>query len=121
MQVINLRSIRPLDRNTINASVRKTNRLVTVEEGFPQHGVGAEIWFIFSPLLYLTSPAKLFPHIYIICLFLCSASVVEESFGYLAPVERIAGADVPMPYAANLERLAVPQVCCFFFLFFLFS
>ncbi|KAB1207735.1 Pyruvate dehydrogenase E1 component subunit beta-1, mitochondrial [Morella rubra] len=82
-EVINLRSIRPLDRSTINASVRKTNRLVTVEEGFPQHGVGAEI---------------------------CT-SVVEESFGYLdAPVERIAGADVPMPYAANLERLAVPQV-----------
>jgi len=82
-KVINLRSIRPLDRATINASVRKTNRLVTVEEGFPQHGVGAEI----------------------------CASVIEESFGYLdAPVERIAGADVPMPYAANLERLAVPQV-----------
>ncbi|XP_041016265.1 pyruvate dehydrogenase E1 component subunit beta-1, mitochondrial-like [Juglans microcarpa x Juglans regia] len=82
-EVINLRSIRPLDRSTINDSVRKTNRLVTVEEGFPQHGVGAEI---------------------------CT-SIVEESFGYLdAPVERIAGADVPMPYAANLERLAVPQV-----------
>ncbi|KAK1260055.1 hypothetical protein QJS04_geneDACA015396 [Acorus gramineus] len=82
-EVINLRSIRPLDRAAINASVRKTNRLVTVEEGFPQHGVGAEI----------------------------CASIVEESFGYLdAPVERIAGADVPMPYAANLERLAVPQV-----------
>lgn len=46
MQVINLRSIRPLDRATINASVRKTNRLVTVEEGLPQHGVGAEIWFV---------------------------------------------------------------------------
>ncbi|KAJ1383240.1 Transketolase-like, pyrimidine-binding domain [Sesbania bispinosa] len=82
-EVINLRSIRPLDRSTINTSVRKTNRLVTVEEGFPQHGVGAEI---------------------------CT-SVIEESFGYLdAPVERIAGADVPMPYAANLERMAVPQV-----------
>ncbi|PPD70372.1 hypothetical protein GOBAR_DD32750 [Gossypium barbadense] len=82
-EVINLRSIRPLDRSTINASVRKTNRLITVEEGFPQHGVGAEI----------------------------CASVVEESFAYLdAPVERIAGADVPMPYAANLERMAVPQV-----------
>ncbi|KAF8408464.1 hypothetical protein HHK36_007618 [Tetracentron sinense] len=82
-EVINLRSIRPLDRPTINASVRKTNRLVTVEEGFPQHGIGAEI---------------------------CT-SVIEESFGYLdAPVERIAGADVPMPYAANLERMAVPQV-----------
>ncbi|KAF4390514.1 hypothetical protein F8388_006011 [Cannabis sativa] len=82
-EVINLRSIRPLDRATINTSVRKTNRLVTVEEGLPQHGVGAEI---------------------------CT-SVIEESFGYLdAPVERIAGADVPMPYAANLERLAVPQI-----------
>ncbi|XP_068665671.1 pyruvate dehydrogenase E1 component subunit beta-1, mitochondrial [Aristolochia californica] len=82
-EVINLRSIRPLDRATINASVRKTNKLVTVEEGFPQHGVGAEI----------------------------CASVVEESFEYLdAPVERIADADVPMPYAANLERMAVPQV-----------
>ncbi|KAA3462582.1 pyruvate dehydrogenase E1 component subunit beta-1, mitochondrial-like [Gossypium australe] len=82
-EVINLRSIRPLDRSTINASVRKTNRLITVEEGFPQHGLGAEI----------------------------CASVVEESFSYLdAPVERIAGADVPMPYAANLERMAVPQV-----------
>ncbi|WMV35548.1 hypothetical protein MTR67_028933 [Solanum verrucosum] len=82
-EVINLRSIRPLDRPAINASVRKTNRLVTVEEGFPQHGVGAEI----------------------------CASVVEESFEYLdAPIERITGADVPMPYAANLERLAVPQV-----------
>ncbi|GFZ03930.1 transketolase family protein [Actinidia rufa] len=76
-EVINLRSIRPLDRSSINASVRKTNRLITVEEGFPQHGVGAEI----------------------------CACVVEESFEYLdAPVERIAGADVPMPYAANLER-----------------
>nr|XP_051202966.1 pyruvate dehydrogenase E1 component subunit beta-1, mitochondrial isoform X1 [Lolium perenne] len=82
-EVINLRSIRPLDRAAINASVRKTNRLVTVEEGFPQHGVGAEI-----------------------CM-----SVVEDSFEYLdAPVERIAGADVPTPYAANLERLAFPQV-----------
>lgn len=82
-EVINLRSIRPLDVATINASVRKTNRLVTVEEGFPQHGVGAEI---------------------------CT-SIIEKSFEYLdAPVERIAGADVPMPYAANLERMALPQV-----------
>ncbi|KMZ66092.1 Pyruvate dehydrogenase E1 component subunit beta [Zostera marina] len=82
-EVINLRSIRPLDRDTINASVRKTNRLVTVEEGFPQHGIGAEI----------------------------CASVVEESFEYLdAAVERIAGADVPTPYAVNLERMAVPQI-----------
>ncbi|KAJ6810872.1 pyruvate dehydrogenase E1 component subunit beta-1, mitochondrial-like [Iris pallida] len=83
VEVINLRSIRPLDRATINDSVRKTNRLVTLEEGLPQHGVGAEI---------------------------CT-SVVEKSFEYLdAPVERIAGADIPMPYAANLERMAVPQV-----------
>ncbi|KAK4716145.1 hypothetical protein R3W88_014483 [Solanum pinnatisectum] len=82
-EVINIRSIRPLDRSSINASVRKTNRLVTVEEGFPQHSVGAEI----------------------------CASVVEEIFEYLdAPVERITGADVPMPYAANLERMALPQV-----------
>ncbi|KAF8018374.1 hypothetical protein BT93_H3305 [Corymbia citriodora subsp. variegata] len=82
-EVINLRSIRPLDRSTINASVRKTNRLVTVEEGFPQHGVGAEI----------------------------GMSIVEDSFGYLdAPIERITGADVPMPYAANLERMALPQI-----------
>lgn len=55
-----------------------------------------------------------------VCLFYCillnSTSVVEESFGYLdAPVERIAGADVPMPYAANLERLALPQVSSFLF------
>ncbi|XP_051148071.1 pyruvate dehydrogenase E1 component subunit beta-1, mitochondrial-like isoform X2 [Andrographis paniculata] len=82
-EVINLRSIRPLDRATINASVRKTNRLITVEEGFPQHGVGAEI----------------------------CASIVEDSFEYLdAAVERITGTDVPMPYASNLERMAVPQV-----------
>ncbi|OMO93783.1 hypothetical protein COLO4_16676 [Corchorus olitorius] len=82
-EVINLRSIRPLDRATINASVRKTNRLVTVEEGFPQNGVGAEI----------------------------CASVVEESFEFLdAPIERIAAADVPMPYAATLERMTNPQV-----------
>lgn len=82
-EIVNLRSIRPLDRETINASVRKTSRLVTVEEGWPQAGVGAEI----------------------------CASVVEESFDYLdAPIERISGADVPMPYAANLERLALPQI-----------
>ncbi|CAA2960784.1 pyruvate dehydrogenase E1 component subunit beta-1, mitochondrial-like [Olea europaea subsp. europaea] len=82
-EVINLRSIRPLDRSNINASVRRTSRLVTIEEGFPQHGVGAEI----------------------------CASILEESFEHLdAPVERIAVADVPMPYAANLERMAVPQI-----------
>ncbi|KAL2903781.1 Pyruvate dehydrogenase E1 component subunit beta-1 mitochondrial [Bienertia sinuspersici] len=83
VEVVNLRSIRPLDRATINDSVRKTSRLVTVEEGFPQHGVGAEI---------------------------CT-SVIQDSFEYLdAPIERIAGADVPMPYAPNLERSALPQI-----------
>lgn len=113
MQVINLRSIRPLDRATINASVRKTNRLVTVEEGFPQHGVGAEIWFVFFLPTWLTSANKFFRHCGILITIFSpySTSVIEESFGYLdAPVERIAGADVPMPYAANLERMAVPQV-----------
>ncbi|KAF3771931.1 Pyruvate dehydrogenase E1 component subunit beta-2 [Nymphaea thermarum] len=82
-EVINLLSIRPLDRETIFASVKKTNRLVTVEEGFPQCGVAAEI----------------------------GQSVMEECFDYLdAPVLRVGGADVPMPYAANLERIALPQV-----------
>jgi pyruvate dehydrogenase E1 component beta subunit len=111
--VINLRSIRPLDRASINASVRKTNRLVTVEEGFPQHGVGAEIWFSLFPLfIYLSISLSLCG---ILTYVLCSMSVVEECFEYLdAPVERIAGADVPMPYAANIERMAVPQVTSFY-------
>ncbi|GAQ91027.1 pyruvate dehydrogenase E1 component subunit beta [Klebsormidium nitens] len=82
-EVINLRSIRPLDRETINKSVRKTSRLVAVEEGWPQHGVASEV----------------------------IASVTEDSFEYLdAAPERITGADVPMPYAANLEKMAVPQI-----------
>eukprot|EP00697_Spironema_sp_BW2_P013684 gnl/Spiro4/3903_TR1933_c0_g1_i1.p1 gnl/Spiro4/3903_TR1933_c0_g1~~gnl/Spiro4/3903_TR1933_c0_g1_i1.p1 ORF type:complete len:401 (+),score=115.36 gnl/Spiro4/3903_TR1933_c0_g1_i1:75-1205(+) len=83
-EVINLRSIRPLDTATIFSSVKKTNRLVTVEEGWSMYGVGAEI-----------------------------AALVSEGdmFDYLdAPVERVAGADVPMPYATNLETLAIPQV-----------
>mmetsp|Transcript_11663 Transcript_11663/g.17675 ORF Transcript_11663/g.17675 Transcript_11663/m.17675 type:complete len:355 (+) Transcript_11663:33-1097(+) len=84
VEVINLRSIRPLDRNAIIASVKKTHRLVTVEEGYPQCGIGAEI----------------------------AAIVMEsEAFDYLdAPVERITGADVPMPYAIPLEKNALPQV-----------
>lgn len=82
-EVINLRSIRPLDREAINKSVRKTSRLLVVEEGWPQHGVASEI----------------------------ITSVTEDSFEYLdAAPERITGADVPMPYAANLEKLAVPQI-----------
>ena len=82
-EVINLRSLRPLDRDAIAASVRKTNRIVVVEEGWPQCGVGAEI----------------------------SAVVNEDAFDYLdAPVERIAGVDIPMPYAENLEKMALPTV-----------
>ncbi|KAJ1918598.1 pyruvate dehydrogenase E1, beta subunit [Mycoemilia scoparia] len=81
-EVINLRSIRPLDIDTIIKSVKKTNHLVTVEQGFPVCGMGSEI----------------------------SAQIMEsEAFDYLdAPVCRIAGADVPMPYARNLEDLSLP-------------
>lgn len=83
VEVIDLRTIRPLDIETILTSVRKTNRLVTVEEGWPQSGVGAEI----------------------------AAQVMEQAFDFLdAPVERVTGKDVPLPYAGNLERLAIPQV-----------
>lgn len=83
-EVINLRTIRPLDRPAIIESVKKTNRLVTVEEGWPQHGVGAEI----------------------------AALIMEsEAFDYLdAPIERVAGADVPMPYSFSIEQAAIPQI-----------
>jgi pyruvate dehydrogenase E1 component beta subunit len=81
-EVIDLRTIRPLDIDTIVASVKKTNRLVTVEEGWPRFGLGAEM----------------------------SAIMMEHAFDYLdAPVTRVTGEDVPMPYAANLEQLALPQ------------
>ncbi|MCH2546086.1 MAG: pyruvate dehydrogenase complex E1 component subunit beta [Alphaproteobacteria bacterium] len=82
-EVIDLRTIRPLDTETIIESVKKTNRIVSVEEGWPGYGVGAEI----------------------------SAVVVEQAFDYLdcQPI-RVAGVDVPLPYAANLEKLALPQV-----------
>ncbi|MBM3565982.1 MAG: pyruvate dehydrogenase complex E1 component subunit beta [Alphaproteobacteria bacterium] len=81
-EVINLRTLRPLDVDTIVASVGKTNRLVSVEEGWPACGVGAEI----------------------------AALMMEKAFDLLdAPVVRVAGADVPMPYAANLEALALPK------------
>jgi pyruvate dehydrogenase E1 component beta subunit len=83
-EVINLRSIRPLDRDTIINSVKKTSRLVTTEEGWPQSGLGAEI---------------------------CGIMMESDAFDYLdAPVERVTGADVPMPYAQNLEVAAVPAV-----------
>ena len=82
-EVINLRSIRPFDRGTIVASVKKTNRLVSVEEGWPFAGIGSEL----------------------------AAVMMEEAFDWLdAPVARVAGVDVPLPYAANLEHLALPQV-----------
>ncbi|CAK4611115.1 unnamed protein product [Aphanomyces euteiches] len=83
-EVINLRSIRPLDREAIVASAKKTSRVVSVEEGWGQHGIGAEI----AALLMET-----------------------DAFDYLdAPLERVTGADIPMPYAENLEKLAVPQI-----------
>ncbi|MDB5517002.1 MAG: pyruvate dehydrogenase complex component subunit beta [Tardiphaga sp.] len=82
-EVIDLRTLRPLDTDTIIASVKKTGRAVAVEEGWQQSGVGAEI----------------------------AARIMEHAFDYLdAPVARVSGKDVPMPYAANLEKLALPSV-----------
>jgi pyruvate dehydrogenase E1 component beta subunit len=81
-EVINLRSLRPFDTETIVNSVKKTNRLVSVEEGWPFAGIGSEL----------------------------AALMMEQAFDWLdAPVKRVHGADVPLPYAANLERLALPQ------------
>ncbi len=81
-EVIDLRTLRPLDMETVLASVRKTNRLVTVEEAWPVCSVGSEI----------------------------CAQVVERAFDYLdAPPAKVSGEDVPMPYAANLEKLALPN------------
>ena len=82
-EVIDLRTIRPMDTETVIASVRKTGRVVVVEEGWQQCGVGSEV----------------------------SARLMEQAFDYLdAPVTRVSGKDVPMPYAANLEKLALPSV-----------
>lgn len=82
-EVINLRSIRPLDTETIAASLRKTNRLVTLEEGWPFAGIGAEV----------------------------AMQIMETAFDHLdAPPVRVTGVDVPMPYAANLEKLALPRL-----------
>jgi len=82
-EVIDLRSIRPLDSATIVESVKKTSRLVTCEEGFPFAGIGAEI----------------------------AMQVMEQAFDWLdAPITRVTSKDVPMPYAANLEALALPQI-----------
>ena len=81
-EVIDLRTIRPLDVDTIIESVQKTSRCVSVEEGWPVAGIGSEI----------------------------AAIIMEKAFDHLdAPVLRVAGADVPLPYAANLEKLALPQ------------
>jgi pyruvate dehydrogenase E1 component beta subunit len=82
-EVIDLRTLRPMDTDTIVQSVMKTSRCVVVEEGWPQSGVAAEV----------------------------SARIMERGFDYLdAPVARVSGKDVPMPYAANLEKLALPSV-----------
>lgn len=82
-EIIDLRTIRPMDIETVVHSVKKTNRCVTIEEGFPQSGIGAEI----------------------------AAQIMQHAFDYLdAPVLRVTGKDVPMPYAANLEKLALPSV-----------
>jgi pyruvate dehydrogenase E1 component beta subunit len=81
-EVIDLRTIRPLDTATIVESVKRTNRLVSVEEGWPFAGIGAEL----------------------------AAVLMEQAFDWLdAPMARIAGVDVPLPYAANLEKLALPH------------
>ena len=82
-EVIDLRTIRPMDMATVIRSIQKTNRCVAIEEGWPQSGVTAEI----------------------------GMKIMEEAFDYLdAPVIRVTGKDVPMPYAANLEKLALPTV-----------
>jgi pyruvate dehydrogenase E1 component beta subunit len=82
-EIIDLRTLRPFDSDTVVGSVKKTNRIVAVEEGWPFAGIGSEI----------------------------AAIMMEECFDWLdAPVKRVSGKDVPLPYAANLERLAVPQV-----------
>jgi pyruvate dehydrogenase E1 component beta subunit len=82
-EVIDMRALRPLDTDTVIASVKKTNRCVVVEEGWRTLGVGGEI----------------------------AARVSEEAFDWLdAPVGRVAGKEVPMPYAKNLEKLCIPNV-----------
>jgi pyruvate dehydrogenase E1 component beta subunit len=82
-EVIDLRTLRPMDTETVIESVKKTGRCVVVEEGWQQSGIGAEV----------------------------AARIMEKAFDYLdAPVARVSGKDVPMPYAANLEKLALPSV-----------
>ncbi|MBV8564449.1 MAG: pyruvate dehydrogenase complex E1 component subunit beta, partial [Methylobacteriaceae bacterium] len=82
-EIIDLRTLRPMDTQAVVASVKKTGRCVTIEEGWGQSGVGAEV----------------------------AARIMEGAFDYLdAPVARVTGKDVPMPYAANLEKLALPSI-----------
>ncbi|WDM85296.1 pyruvate dehydrogenase complex E1 component subunit beta [Ehrlichia sp. JZT12] len=82
-EVIDLRTLRPLDTETIIRSVKKTNRIISIEEGWPYSGIGAEI----------------------------AALIMEQAFDDLdAPIIRITGKDVPLPYATNLEKLALPQI-----------
>jgi pyruvate dehydrogenase E1 component beta subunit len=82
-EIIDLRTLRPMDTETIVRSIMKTGRCVTIEEGWPQSGIGAEV----------------------------GMRIMENAFDYLdAPVARVTGKDVPMPYAANLEKLALPSV-----------
>jgi pyruvate dehydrogenase E1 component beta subunit len=82
-EIIDLRTIRPMDTEALVRSVKRTGRCVVVEEGWQQNGVGSEI----------------------------AARLMEHAFDYLdAPVARVSGKDVPMPYAANLEKLALPSV-----------
>ncbi|MET3590023.1 pyruvate dehydrogenase E1 component beta subunit [Bartonella silvatica] len=83
VELIDLRTIRPMDLPTIISSVKKTGRLITIEEGYPQSSVGTEI----------------------------ATRVMQQAFDYLdAPIATISGKDVPMPYAANLEKLALPSI-----------
>jgi len=83
VEIVDLRTIRPMDLDTVIESVKKTNRLITVEEGFPQSSVGSHI----------------------------ASQVMQRAFDHLdAPIITVAGKDVPMPYAANLEKLALPSV-----------
>jgi pyruvate dehydrogenase E1 component beta subunit len=82
-EIIDLRSLRPLDTATVIESVKKTNRIVIVEEGWPICGIASEV----------------------------ATQVMEQAFDYLdAPPARVTGKDVPMPYAANLEKMALPNV-----------
>jgi pyruvate dehydrogenase E1 component beta subunit len=82
-EIIDLRTLRPLDMETVIESVKKTNRIVSVEQGWPVCSIGAEI----------------------------ASQIVEQAFDYLdAPPVKVTGKDVPMPYAANLEKLALPGI-----------